>query len=167
MEKKLKIRPARPEEADIGFRLLKIAAEWLRDKEVDHWQQWLEPRALYRDWILNGFNSHQFHFVEMDGEIIGMFRLLWSDELHWGVQEDNAGYIHSFTIDKAYRGQGIGNTVLGIIEEMCRENGKTYLRLDCGTSNARLSAYYVKYGFRALDEVAVHGDIVRLYEKKL
>lgn len=167
MEKELTIRPAKPDEVDTGFMLLKGAAEWLKDKKVDHWQQWLAPRSLYREWIKQGFEKKQFHFVEYEGQIIGMFRLLWSDELHWGEQEDNAGYIHSFTLEKAYRGQGLGRAVLKMIEDICREKGKTFLRLDCGTSNPRLSAYYVEFGFRALNEVAVHGDIVRLYEKVL
>jgi hypothetical protein len=59
-----------------------------------------------------GFELEQFYFILNNETIIGMFRLLWEDELFWGKQENNAGYIHSFTIDRKYYGFGIGTKVL-------------------------------------------------------
>jgi ribosomal protein S18 acetylase RimI-like enzyme len=87
--------------------------------------------------------------------------------LFWGVQEDNAAYIHSFTISRALAGQGIGECVLGLIESHCRQNKKELLRLDCGVNIKGLRKYYEQYGFKPVGEVTVLGERLTLYEKQI
>ena len=115
-------------EIDIGLDLLKKAALWLKSKQIDYWQSWITPQELYVDWIKQGFDNKQFYFVLNNSGIIGMLRLQWDDELFWGKQDNNAGYIHSFTIDRKYYGQGLGKQVLQMIEEVCIKNKKQYIR---------------------------------------
>jgi N-acetylglutamate synthase-like GNAT family acetyltransferase len=163
--KEVEFRKARAEEIETVLLLLKEATLWLRTKGIDYWQDWIWPPAHFVEWIREGFEKNEFHMVEKDGNVIGCFRLQWQDKLFWGEQEDNAGYIHSFTISRGLAGQGIGKSVLGLIEFHCKQNGKIFLRLDCGAGIDGLRNYYEQYGFKQAGEVTVMGEQLILYEK--
>ncbi len=163
----IEIRKAKHTESDKAFELLKKAAEWLKKKNIDYWQDWLNPPQIFVDWIIQGFNDKQFHFVYENSILIGMFRLQWSDELFWGKQEDDSGYIHSLTVDRKYCGLGRGAMIIKKVEEICRKNNKKYLRLDCGISINKLCEYYKKQGFVSKGKVEVLGEKLILFEKTL
>ena len=165
--KDLKIRLADLSEIEIALSLLKDAAIWLKDKGIDYWQNWISPVDFYLDWIKEGFDLHQFYFVLNDSGVIGMFRMQWSDEKFWGIQDKTAGYIHSFTIEKNYHGQDLGREILSMIEDVCKSNNKWYLRLDCGVDIERLCKYYEDNGFNPKGEVSIDIYRLRLYEKEL
>ncbi|MHA2160682.1 MAG: GNAT family N-acetyltransferase [Candidatus Thorarchaeota archaeon] len=163
----IKLRPAYPEELDTVLAFLKEAAEWLQKKGVDYWQYWHAPPQNFVDWIRKGFDKKEFYMVECSKEVIGCFRLQWNDEPFWGKLKPNAGYVHSFTLSRCLAGKGIGVKVLNEIEKICLENGKTFLRLDCGVGVRRLRQYYEKYGFVEVGTVTVLGEELILYEKEI
>jgi len=76
-------------------------------------------------------------------------------------------FIHSFTISWSLAGQLKGEQVLALIEEHCRTQGITFLRLDYGKSIQGLCQYYEGYLFRKVGEITVMGDEMVLYEKSL
>jgi ribosomal protein S18 acetylase RimI-like enzyme len=163
----LELRLSDYEEIEIGLNLLKKAAYWLKSKNIDYWQSWINPQELYIDWIKQGFKNGQFYFVLNNFRIIGMFRLQWDDELFWGKQENDSGYIHSFTIDRDYYGQGLGKQVLLMIEDLCVKNNKHFLRLDCGVNVTGLCKYYSDFGFNSVGEVLIHNERLVLFEKRI
>jgi GNAT superfamily N-acetyltransferase len=163
----LSIRKAKISEIDIAFGLLKKAAEWLKEKQIDYWQDWLNPPVIYSDWIKQGFENEEFYFAYENLQIIGMFRLQWSDEMFWGNQEEDSGYIHSLTVDRRYYGHRIGIKVIDMIEEICRKNNKKYLRLDCGITIKKLCDYYKSQGFITKGEIELLGEKLMLLEKRL
>lgn len=163
----LEIRLADKSEMKIGVALLQEAAIWLKEKNIDYWQNWLDPHHPSFQWIQEGFDANEFYFVLHDSTIVGMFRLQWNDEQFWGIQEDDAGYIHSFTTDRNHQGEGLGRQILTMIEEMCKQNHKKYVRLDCGAHIESLCNYYEKAGFVSVGEVSLGRHQLRLYEKKL
>jgi len=165
--KQLTFRKAKPKEIEVVLSFLQEAALWLREKGIDYWQDWIDPPSLFTDWIQQGFDESQFYIVQMGGEDIGCFRLQWQDPMFWGEQEDNAGYIHSFTISRELAGKSIGAQVLGLIESFCRENNKSLLRLDCGVDVKGLRRYYENSCFQPVGEVTVEGERLTLYEKSL
>jgi GNAT superfamily N-acetyltransferase len=160
-------RKARPDEMDKVLQLLKEAALWLREKKVDYWQNWIDPAPQFVSWIQRGFNSDEFFIVEQDGNTAGCFRLQWQDPQFWGQQVNNAGYIHSFTVKRELAGQGTGYRLLDLIEAYCRDNGKTMLRLDCGTDIPGIRKYYEKYGFMWVKDTVYSGYPTTLYEKPI
>ncbi len=147
------------------LRLLLEAALWLKTKEMDYWQVWIKPPENYVNWIKTGFNRNEFYLVKQGDSIIGCFRLTWNDEIFWGKQDTPAGYIHSFTIDRKLKGKNLGIKVMRKIEIQCKEVKKKYLRVDCSSKDLALKQYYEKYGFRAVGETKVHGEILTLFEK--
>ena len=148
-------REATPAEFDTVLGLLKEAALWLRERKIDYWQDWISPPANLVAWIKQGFDNNEFRMVEKDGATVGCFRLQWQDPVFWGKQEDNAGYIHSFTISRDLAGQGLGERVLEAIGAHCRQEGKEFLRLDCGEAARGLRSYYERNGFRPVGTAKV------------
>ncbi len=160
-------RPALPAEMPAVLRFLKQAALWLRAKKIDSWQNWIDPAPNFIVWVRRGFDNHEFFMAESRGRVIGCFRLQWQDPQFWGPQEDNAGYIHSFTVSRELAGQGLGYRLLGLIEDYCRAREKTWLRLDCGTDVPGLRHYYEKYGFSRVKDTVYAGFPTTLYEKPI
>ncbi len=163
----LKIRLADKSEMKKGFSLLQEASLWLKEKNIDYWQNWSNPHDSSFNWIKEGFDANQFYFVLKESEVVGMFRLQWNDEQFWGEQEDNAGYIHSFTTARQHQGQGLGRQILAQIEDMCKQNHKKYVRLDCGAHIEKLCQYYENSGFVSVGEISLGKHRLRLYEKEL
>lgn len=165
---KLYIESAQSEDFDIAFKLLREAAIWLKEKNIDYWQNWLEPPKEHVAWIKQGFDNGEFYFVENDeGIIAGMFRLQFEDEMFWGKKLDRAGYIHSFTTNRMFKGQGIGYEILRMIEKTLIERGIYLMRRDCSPDIQGLCNFYEKYGFLPQGNVTVHAEKLRLYEKKI
>jgi len=163
----LKYRIAKKNEINIALRLLKEAAEWLDDKGIDYWQNWHNPNEEFSNWIKEGFNNQEFNFVELNNEIVGMYRLQYNDEMIWGEKEDKAGYVHSFTTRRNIKGKGIGKKILEHIEEELRSKSIDILRLDCGCNVTGLCEYYIRNGFIRVGETELPGEKLNLYEKKL
>ena len=161
----IQIRPAKPKELGSALDLLRDAAAWLKSIPIDYWQVWLEN---YVDWIRQGFDNGEFYFAQSDdGEVIGMFRLQYADEMFWGNRDDKAGYIHSFTTRRRYKNKGIGGDILRLIETRLADEGIEFLRLDCAPHVEKLCTYYENYGFEPKETVTVYGEELRLYEKKI
>jgi ribosomal protein S18 acetylase RimI-like enzyme len=93
--------------------------------------------------------------------------LLWSDPLVWRDVPEDAGYVHSLAIRRAYAGRGLGKTLLEWAERLATA-GKRYLRLDCGAENLPLRAYYERLGFQHRGDLA-EGDGFRasLHQRRL
>lgn len=163
----LNYRKVLPNESEEVFLLLKSAAEWLRERGINYWQDWHNPPQNFKDWIMEGIINGEFYFAEDETDIAGMFRVQYSDEMFWGKRTDSAAYLHSFTTVRKNYGRGIGTTMLKDIERLMAEKGIAYLRLDCSADVARLCKYYENAGFMAVGEIKLFDDTMTLYEKKV
>jgi ribosomal protein S18 acetylase RimI-like enzyme len=88
-----------------------------------------------------------------NGAITASVILLGNDERMWGDEQGSDGtalYVHKLVTSNASRGQGLGNTVLSLAEDLARDTGKTRLRLDCPYDNEDLYSYYVDLGFHEI-----------------
>lgn len=158
------IRKAKNNEINIVFDLLKESAQWLKEKNIDYWQNWHDPEDIYIKWIKEGFEKNQFSFIENNENIIGMFRLQYEDEPFWGKRYEKAGYIHSFTVKRELSGKGIGYLILDKIKKFLKDKNINIIRLDCGSDIIGLCNYYEKYGFKSVGTVEVHNNKTTLYE---
>jgi N-acetylglutamate synthase-like GNAT family acetyltransferase len=149
------------------MRLLQEAALWLKTKNINYWQDWINPPENFINWIKTGFERGEFYLIKQGYSIIGCFRLTWNDEIFWGKQNTPAGYIHSFTIDRKLMENKIGIMVMRNIEKKCKESNKKYLRLNCSSEVPALKQYYENYGFQAVGETIVHGEKLTLYQKEI
>ena len=155
-------------ELSIVLGLLKESAEFLQSKKLDQWSYWLNPPQERIDWITEGIKQHEFYFVKNESDvIIGMFRLLFEDELYWGKQNDKAGYVHSLVIKSEFKGNGFGNKIMKHIESLLIEKSISLFRLDCVANNQGLCNYYKNLGFKKVGEIQMPLSLNNLYEKTL
>jgi len=165
----LKKRKATIEEYDIILSLLKQAADWLKREKINHWQVWLNPTEERLNWIKEGLEQQQFYFVyeEHTDKLIGMYRLMFSDELYWGKKNKKAGYMHSLVIKEEHKGNNIGRKILTDIEQLLRDKSISLFRLDCNADNEKLYSYYISQGFEKVGETVMPHSRIFLFEKKL
>ncbi len=103
----LRLRKSEISEFNIALKLLKSAAEFLLEKNINQWDYWTNPPEEKIQWVKDGFKNREFYFIENQNEaILGMVRILKEDLLYWGNMNDSAMYIHSLVIEKRYKGQG-------------------------------------------------------------
>jgi ribosomal protein S18 acetylase RimI-like enzyme len=152
---------------NLVFGLLREAALWLKEKNIDYWQNWLNPPQEHYRWVMKGLAAGQFYAVYINNSEAGMFRLQYQDEAFWGDMPDKAAYIHSFTVKRDFAGQNTGYEILGRIEADQKKAGIDFLRLDCGSHIEGLIHFYQRFGFRKVNIGNVDGYKLVFLEKPI
>lgn len=97
--------------------------------------------------------ERQFKIVA-DGKVVCVFVLTFDDAILWRERSvDPAIYVHRIAIDPAFRGKGYVKRIVAWAHEYCRAHGKRFIRMDTGSGNDRLNAYYISCGFTYLGVV--------------
>ncbi|WP_054706026.1 GNAT family N-acetyltransferase [Bacillus sp. JCM 19041] len=65
-------------------------------------------------------------------------------------------YLHRLAIVRAKIGSGLGGKVLKLAEEICKEQGATFLRLDCVRNNKKLNQFYQHNHFHSVGSYNNH-----------
>lgn len=86
-------------------------------------------------------NYHIFMY-ELDGTVIGTVKILI--EQKWYSEASYVAHIEDVVIDKVYRGQGYGKTLMEYVVEFCKGEGCYKAVLYCSEHN---SPFYEKSGF--------------------
>lgn len=114
--------------------------------------------------------SGKTYLARQNGEFVGTAVFTWSDVRIWGREhgrDESAGYLHRLAIKDGFRGQGIGEQIIGWAEDQVREADRDYLRLDCSSGNKRLRAFYESLGFTAFNEGRLATAQSVLYQKRV
>lgn len=100
---------------------------------------------------------------ELDGKISGYGIILF----HKGTA---LARLYSLAVDQKYRGQGLGKKLLLKLEQVAKDEGSTYLRLEVKATNERAIALYKASGYRKFalkkDYYQDHQD-AECFEKKI
>ena len=118
-------------------------------------------------WLISKGLDGEVYVAKDVKETVGTITLQWSDKKFWGDVPPDAGYIHKLAIKRAHAGQRLGLRLLSWAEVKAREDGKSYLRLDCLASNKVIREYYEKAGFVHVRDTLAPGWKASLYEKTL
>lgn len=162
----LTIVQAQLSELETVLDILEEAAQWLTGRGI---HQWL-PGSFYGvhcQSIANRLRQGEIYLAKVDGEAIGTLRLQWSDRPMWGEMPDDAGYVHSLAVRRAFAGMGVGRQLLQWAENTAAANGKQYLRLDCTAENPVLRSYYEQAGFTHRGDIEDNDWKASLYEKSV
>jgi ribosomal protein S18 acetylase RimI-like enzyme len=93
------------------------------------------------------------YLARLEGRPVATFVLRWSDELVWGPDDGQAGYLHRLATHPDVAGRRIGAQLITAAADLTRERGRRWLRLDCDRDNQRLRAYYEALGFTHAGDV--------------
>lgn len=144
-------------DADEITNLLKSAASWLKENQIDQWGFLLSGGEDAE--IKEAIMTEKTFIVKDQDQIIGTFTLYLSqnewDKDIWGVQEDNAVYLHRLATDRSLKGNGLGKAMINWTKEYLKEQNVSILRLDCVGFNQKLNQFYLDCG---LEKVGTSHD---------
>ena len=155
------------DEMNVVLSLFKSSAEKINRKGVDHWQYWHNPPPEKVKWVEEGLRNNEFYSIHLNGEQVGMVRILDADLLYWGEQKETAKYIHSLVVKEQFNGQGIGKATLEKVADMAKSEGRKYVRLDCDSKNSNLCTYYERLGFTQVGTKELEISVYNLYQKEV
>ena len=93
------------------------------------------------------------HLATIADRPAGAFVLRWSDQNVWGPDDGEAGYLHRLATHPDFAGQGLGVKLIAVAEDLIRDRGRHWLRLDCDQANRGLRKYYEALGFSHAGDV--------------
>jgi len=127
--------------------LLSEAAAWTAAIGFPNWPVPF-PRDLVAASVEHGdVFVAELYVGEVDQAIAAAVTLQWSDELFWGVQPDDAGYVHRLVVRRDRAGTGLGAALIDWASQHVRAAGRTRLRLDASADNLPLCSFYERLGF--------------------
>ena len=134
------------------FELYEAGTAYQKAMGGKQWQGF--ERSLVEQEIAEG---RQYKLVSED-RIAGVFALTFDDAILWRERSaDPAIYIHRIAIDPTFRGNGLVKQIVTWARDYCRAQDKRFIRMDTGSGNDRLNAYYISCGFAYLGVVTYAG----------
>jgi ribosomal protein S18 acetylase RimI-like enzyme len=131
--------------------LLSEAAAWTATIGFHNWPVPFPRRVVTAGVDRGEVHVGEVHVGEVDPEvdpvIVAALTLQWSDELFWGDQPDDAGYVHRLVVRRDHAGTGLGAALVDWASGRVRAEGRSCLRLDVSADNLPLSAFYERLGF--------------------
>jgi GNAT superfamily N-acetyltransferase len=126
--------------------LLSDAAAWTATIGFHNW-----PVPFPCPVVTAGVDRGEVYVAEADSDgdpvIVAALTLQWSDELFWGDQPDDAGYVHRLVVRRDRAGTGLGAALIEWASERVRAEGRGCLRLDVSADNLPLGTFYERLGF--------------------
>jgi RimJ/RimL family protein N-acetyltransferase len=86
--------------------------------------------------------SQTLYVVELDGTIIGTYRLISKSD-----RQSHTVYIGGFAVNPGMKGRGVGSAILHHIKKDCFAKGKSRIELTVDVNNTAAIALYKKLGF--------------------
>jgi GNAT superfamily N-acetyltransferase len=160
----------------LRFRLASAADVPTAAEIIEEATRWLRGRGLPSGWpipyppeiLLRHVANSELYLVERGSEgAIATVTLQWDDVKFWGEQPPDACYFHHFAVRRIVAGQGVGGRVLAWAEDVARDRGRSFLRLDCVADDPKLIRYYETRGFERRGEKFIGELWVALLEKRL
>lgn len=146
-----------PDDLDLMLAIRREVAAWLTARGYDQWAaDWPDTHTM-----INGFEQdlgrgETWFALDDDGEPLGVLTVndrtdpgLWTpDEIRTAL------FIHRMTVRRTAAGRGLGRRLLDHADDLARRARRTWIRLDCWTTNTRLHRYYLGQGFRHVRTLA-------------
>jgi GNAT superfamily N-acetyltransferase len=164
------LRRATERDHEVIIRLIDAAAEWLRTKNTDQWEQpWpsVEDRS-HR--ILKDLRLDKTWIAWEGGMPAATITIDPADNSIWPAEKlrDRAVYVCRLVVSRSHSGKGLGAALLdwaGL--RAMRRYGARWVRVDVWTTNKALHAYYRRQGFEScgVSEEIDHYPSAALFQK--
>lgn len=146
----MKVRRTKLDEVEELVRLSNQAKIYLKENQVDQWQDGYPNREIF----LLDIRVDESYVVEDHGRIIASFMLSfredptydfleggeWSDEGHYGV-------IHRLMIDDDFKGKQVSDFVLKEVEHIGKQRKAKSIRIDTHGDNEVMLRMLVRNGY--------------------
>jgi ribosomal protein S18 acetylase RimI-like enzyme len=154
------IRLATAQEVPLAAAILDEATAFVATKGYEQW-----PVPYPQEELRGRQRTDELLVYELGGEVAAVFVLQREDVPFWGERPPDALYLHKLAVRRSFAGRGIGPEVVEWALARTREEGRSYLRLDCMRDNPHIRAYYEALGFIERGEVDIGRFVCSLYER--
>jgi GNAT superfamily N-acetyltransferase len=156
----VKVRTARPEDAQTAGEILDEATAYLATLGYEEW-----PVPFPQEELLMGIKRSELYVAESNGEIAATFTLLWDDPTFWGERSPDAAYLHKLAVRRQFAGRGLGAALVEWADAQAAAAGRRFLRLDCQRNDPGIRAYYERLGFEHRGDIDHPRFAAALYER--
>lgn len=155
--------PGTADDLETVFHLIRERIRWMDEMGLEQWNKedyWgVYPPSYYARAATEG---RLFILRKPVGGAVIAAGVLSFADTRWPA-DGKALYLHNFVT--ALDAKGAGAVFLEETEACARQQGKTFLRLDCAASNGRLNDYYESHGYRAVGPIK-DGDYSGILREK-
>jgi GNAT superfamily N-acetyltransferase len=124
--------------------MLLEAARWVDALGVVMWDE----SELDRARIAREVAAQQFVIAEAGGQAAGAIRFQLEDTLFWpDLPDGRSAFVHRLVVRRAFKAQGVSQSLLAWAVERARALGRDALRLDCDADRPKLRRLYEDFGF--------------------
>lgn len=154
----IEIRPARAEELDAVWLLVRRAVAHMNELGNPQWGEDYPTRDFYADDLARG----ELYAARSGGVLAGAACINTAEApeyapLPWATAPP-AVVIHRMAVDPAFQRQGVGRAFFAFAEELARQRGLSALRIDTYRLNLRMQALILSRGFTKVGEIRLHGS---------
>ena len=143
------LRQAKENEIDVAMAIINMAKVHLKTQGIDQWQKG------YPDYdCIKADIEHGKGFFVVDEDIINGYLCIDFDgepvydclNGEWTSSEEYV-VVHRMAFSDSARGKGVSDKVFQMVEEMSRNKGVTYFRVDTDADNHKMQHILKKNGF--------------------
>ncbi|TCO45544.1 putative N-acetyltransferase YhbS [Kribbella antiqua] len=143
------------------------AGEWLATKDTDQYRGGLDMAKVHAN-IDRDFDNYPFVGWEVDGEVVAMMALIDPESDFWSPEELAQPQIYISRFFVVEHGKGYGDALLRAVEDLAREQGKSWVRMNVWSTNTKLHDYYLKRGYDHIRTCQVPGRMSgALFQKRI
>lgn len=135
---------------DAQMEIFSQAQAYLKQQDVDQWQNGYPPPALVQQDIEEG-NSY---VLTVDGRVAGTIAICFGEEpdyaqIHEGTWQGSGPYaaLHRVAMAKTARGSGLADTMMQSALDLCRRAGVLQVRIDTHRHNQPMQHFLRRHGF--------------------
>ena len=143
----IKIKEKNPHLIDVVYSILKSSGAYMVETfGLMHWSKPYSKENITRD-----IENKDVYIVKNDDKYIATFML--SEDTSYYFQEipdENAVYLSKLAVNPNIVNSGIGTACINYMEEVCKKNNKTRIRLDVYDKSLQAVNFYIKMGYKEL-----------------
>ena len=164
----LEFRRAGTDDLDALVALYGAAAQDMREKGIDQWDEYYPDREILAEDVESG----DMTLGLLDGHLACAYVVNreYDPEYELGAWEHTEGdfcVLHRLCVNPEMQGQGLARQTMARMEKTARDQGFDSVRLDVFSQNLHAQRLYEKLGYRRTGEVRFRKGIFYLMEKGL
>ena len=164
----LEFRRAGTDDLDALVALYGAAAQDMREKGIDQWDEYYPDREILAEDVESG----DMTLGLLDGQLACAYVVNreYDPEYELGAWEHTEGdfcVLHRLCVNPQLQGRGLARQAMARMEKNARDQGFDSVRLDVFSQNLHAQRLYERLGYRRTGEVRFRKGIFYLMEKKL
>lgn len=156
----LGIKPARINDLDSVWEIIKSCSDWLEIRGLDHWAKYytkdLVAQKITTQEVFLYFNRQRpIAIITLDTKHVSYYT---EKDISSFTYTKSSGYITALAVFPNMQNQGVASKLLNFVENASKGKGIEYIRLDCRNSYKELVSFYIKRGYIQIGTIIDEDD---------